>query len=230
MKISEKTLKVLRGFAHIHTGISIKKGYNIATVNPEQNLVAGFKTEEQWPIDFSIYDLGTLLGTLSLFNDPDLKFNNNYLHIKDNNAECNYYYCDSDILHLPPGGITVPDIGDGNKHAVFKVTSEELNKVLKAAGILASDNLTISGVSGNIGLFTTKKDAPNKFTVNCQSVYSCVSDFQASCKIAYMRFYPGDYDVSIIMHNSIAMAEWQHTELDLRYFVGMENTTNKGMV
>ena len=82
MKLSEETLAVLKNFSAINNGIYFEQGNTIKTVSPGKTILADAKVQENFPLDFGIYDLNKFLGAHSLFDNPDIEFESNYLLMK----------------------------------------------------------------------------------------------------------------------------------------------------
>ena len=57
MKLSEETLKVLKNFAGINPSILIKPGNNISTQAIAGNIVAEADIQEEFPVEFCLYNL-----------------------------------------------------------------------------------------------------------------------------------------------------------------------------
>ena len=74
MKLSDKTLSLLKNFSTINQSILFKKGSKLRTVSVMKNILAEASIEEEFPRDFGIYDLNQYLNGLSLHNDPELNF------------------------------------------------------------------------------------------------------------------------------------------------------------
>ena len=218
MKISHETLKVLKSFAHIRPGLCVERGYNISTINPEENLVAILKTEEEWPIAFNLYDLGSFLNTVSLFDDPDIILHDTHLFIQDSNTECKYYFSNRELLGLPKNGIIVPDID--NSIAQYTISQNERDKLFKAAAALGADILTISSDNDMIRMSVSRDNNDNNFTILIKDADYVNAKFEAVCNMQYMKFLGGDYVVNI-NRDKVILAEWNHTEMDLTYYVGM---------
>ena len=62
MKLSDKTLTILKNFAGINTGIFFQTGKVIKTVAPTKSILATANIDEEFPTDFGIYDMTRLLG------------------------------------------------------------------------------------------------------------------------------------------------------------------------
>ena len=65
MKISNKTLDILKNFSEINQSVLIKKGKNLKTVSALKNILAHAEVEEDFPQDFAIYQLNEFIGVLS---------------------------------------------------------------------------------------------------------------------------------------------------------------------
>ena len=72
MKLSEKTLTLLKNFSNINQSILFKQGSSLRTISVMKNILAEATIDEDLPTDFGIYDLGQFLNGLALHNRPDL--------------------------------------------------------------------------------------------------------------------------------------------------------------
>ena len=84
MKLSDKTINLLKNFSSINQSILIKEGNSIRTISVMKNILAEAKVPEEFPKDFGIYDLNQFLNAVSsLHVNPELDFSNNeYLLIR----------------------------------------------------------------------------------------------------------------------------------------------------
>ena len=57
MKLTEKTLNLLKNFASINQSILFKKGSTLRTMSVMKNILAEADIGEEIPQDFAIYDL-----------------------------------------------------------------------------------------------------------------------------------------------------------------------------
>ena len=57
MKLTEKTLNLLKNFASINQSILFKKGSSLRTMSVMKNILAEADISEEVPQDFAIYDL-----------------------------------------------------------------------------------------------------------------------------------------------------------------------------
>ena len=74
MKLSEKTVNLLKNFAGINQSILFKKGNKLRTMSVMKNILAEAEVEEEFPKDFAIYDLVQFLNGVSLYANPQIEF------------------------------------------------------------------------------------------------------------------------------------------------------------
>ena len=74
MKLSEKTLTVLKNFAGINNSILVKQGTQLRTMSVAKNILAEADIQEDFPRQFGVYDLNQFLNGLSLHQDPEMDF------------------------------------------------------------------------------------------------------------------------------------------------------------
>ena len=72
MKLSEKTVNLLKNFAGINQSILFKKGNKLRTMSVMKNILAEAEVEEEFPKDFAIYDLVQFLNGVSLYTNPQM--------------------------------------------------------------------------------------------------------------------------------------------------------------
>ena len=88
MKLSLKTITLLKNFSDINQSILFKKGNSLRTISVMKNVLAEATIDEDLPTDFGIYDLSQFLNGLSLHTRPELDFQNEVKDwIKENYPE-----------------------------------------------------------------------------------------------------------------------------------------------
>ena len=60
MKLSDKTLTILKNFAGINNSILVKEGTNLRTISVAKNILAEAEIKEEFPREFGIYDLKSI--------------------------------------------------------------------------------------------------------------------------------------------------------------------------
>ena len=79
MKLTNETINVLKNFSTINQNLVIKEGSSISTMSAMKNIIAKATVEEKFEKEFAIYDLNEFLSALSLFTNPNLDFNDDYV-------------------------------------------------------------------------------------------------------------------------------------------------------
>ena len=72
MKLSEKTLSLLKNFGSINQSILFKEGNKLRTISVMKNILAEAEIAEDIPQDFGIYDLNQFLNVSVFLNHPNL--------------------------------------------------------------------------------------------------------------------------------------------------------------
>ena len=109
MKISKKTLEILKNYASINSNILVQPGNSITTISPVKNVLAEAKVEENFDTQFGIWDLNKFLGVVSLFNDPEFEFEDKCVNIVGSSgSSVKYHYCEPKLLTVPTKKINMP--------------------------------------------------------------------------------------------------------------------------
>jgi hypothetical protein len=213
MKLSKDTLSVVKNFASINSNLMLKAGNTLGTISAQKNVMAETPVSENFPQDFGIYDLNEFLGAMSLFEDPELEFNDKYVTIKEGTNSIKYFGADPSVLVAPTKSITFPD-------AEINVTITEamLSMIHKTASVLRSADVLLVGADGKLKVVVgDKKNATgNSYEVD---VADTDKNFKVNLKVDNLKMLPGDYDVSI---SSKKISRFKNVKNDLVYYVAVE--------
>ena len=105
MKLSKETVNLIKNFAGINSNLLLKSGNKLATISGQKNVMADATVTETFP-DFAIYDLNEFLGAMSLFEDPELDFQDKYVSIKQGSMNIKFFAADASNLTAPQKAIT----------------------------------------------------------------------------------------------------------------------------
>jgi hypothetical protein len=64
IKISKRTLDILKNFSTINSGILVNEGNVLTTLSSTKNILAEAHVDETFPRQFAIWDLNKFLGTV----------------------------------------------------------------------------------------------------------------------------------------------------------------------
>jgi hypothetical protein len=222
MKISNKTLDILKNFSEINQSILIKAGKDLKTVSTLKNILAHAEVEEDFPQDFAIYNLNEFIGLLSILNEPDLTFDDKYLTVSINDDKVKYFYADPTFIVKPEKELTMPEC-----EINFDLTKDTYLYLNKMATILQLHDIQLKGCPKSNKVYlclTNKKD-------NTSNDYSRVvgnstsKSFNIFFKRENLKIIPGDYTVSI---SSKGISHFKNNKENLEYWIALEPDSKYG--
>ena len=215
MKLSEKTLTLLKNFSNINQSILFKQGSSLRTISVMKNILAEATIDEDLPTDFGIYDLGQFLNGLALHTRPELDFQNEgYVYIKEGRMRSKYFFADPKVIVTPPEKeITLP-----SEDVSFTLSTDQLDKLLKAAGIYQLPDLTVVGRNGvvKIQVRDRKNDTSNDFAI---TVGETDDTFEFNFKVENIKILPGTYDVVV---SKKLLSRFTCQNYNLKYYIALE--------
>ena len=215
MKLSEKTLTLLKNFSNINQSILFKQGSSLRTISVMKNILAEATIDEDLPTDFGIYDLGQFLNGLALHTRPELDFQNEgYVYIKEGRMRSKYFFADPKVIVTPPEKeITLP-----SEDVSFTLSTDQLDKLLKAAGIYQLPDLTVVGKNGvvKIQVRDKKNDTSNDFAI---TVGETDEHLSLNFKVENIKILPGTYDVVV---SKKLLSRFTCQNYNLKYYIALE--------
>ena len=215
MKLSEKTLNILKNFSSINQSILVKQGNKLRTISVAKNILAEAEIKEAFPRDFAIYDLNQFLNGLSLHQDPEMDFSpDSYLSIREGKRRVKYFYADPNVIISPPEkAIQLP-----SQDVCFQLDSVTLEKLLKAAAVYQLPDLCAVGEGGVVKLVVRdkKNDTSNEFAI---VVGETDKEFAFNFKVENIKIIPGAYDVIV---SSKLLSQFTNSNHDLKYYIALE--------
>ena len=215
MKLSEKTLTLLKNFSNINQSILFKQGSSLRTISVMKNILAEATIDEDLPTDFGIYDLGQFLNGFALHTRPELDFQNEgYVYIKEGRMRSKYFFADPKVIVTPPEKeITLP-----SEDVSFTLSTDQLDKLLKAAGIYQLPDLAVVGRNGvvKIQVRDKKNDTSNDFAI---TVGETDDAFEFNFKVENIKILPGTYDVVV---SKKLLSRFTSQNYNLKYYIALE--------
>ena len=221
MKLSESTLSLLKNFSTINQSILFKQGHKLRTISVMKNILAEATIDEELPKDFGIYDLNQFLNGLGLHHQPDLDFGNDgHVVIKEGRMRTKYFFADPNVIVTPPEKeISIP-----TEDVKFELSTLQLDKLLKAAGIYQLPDLAVKGGEGVVKLVVRdkKNDTSNSFSA---IVGETDKNFTFNFKIENIKILPGTYEVVV---SQKLLSKFTNKDRDLRYYIALEPDSTFG--
>ena len=221
MKLSDKTLSLLKNFSTINQSILFKQGNKLRTISVMKNILAEATIEEEIPKDFGIYDLGQFLNGLGLHHNPELDFaNDGHLVIKEGRMCSKYFFADPNVIVTPPDKeISIP-----TEDVSFELSTQQLDKLLKAAAINQLPDLSLIGQDNEIRLVVRdkKNDTSNEYSI---IVGETDNEFVFNFKVENIKIIPGAYDVVV---SSKLLSKFTNSNYNLVYYIALEPDSSFG--
>ena len=223
MKLSDKTIKVLKNFSSINQSMLFRTGSIIRTKSTTDTIAAQAVVEEMFPFEFGIYDLNQFLNVLGLVDSPRLDFQKDYVVIGDSTGrtEIKYFYSDIDMLTSPSKDIMMPSV-----EISFLLDNETINKIKRASSVLENSSLAISGEDAVLKLSVIDPDNPtsNTFSIEIDGDYDN-DGFNLLINISNLKMLPGDYQVKI---SKSLISHFENVENKTQYWIALEKTSTYG--
>ena len=221
MKLSDSTLSLLKNFSTINQSILFKQGTRLRTISVMKNILAEATIDEEFPKDFGIYDLNQYLNGLGLYTSPELDFvNDGYVVIKEGRSRSKYFFADPSVIITPPEkSIELP-----SEDVTFDLSTQQLDKLLKAAGIYQLPDLSVVGENGAVKLLVRdkKNDTSNSFAI---AVGETDSTFNFNFKVENIKILPGTYHVVV---SQKLLSRFTSKNYDLTYYIALEPDSTFG--
>jgi hypothetical protein len=221
MKLSDKTISVLKNFSSINQSILFKEGSKLRTISVMKNILAEATVTEEFMKDFGIYDLNQFLNGLSLHQSPELDFKNDgYVVIREGKSRSKYFFADPNVIVTPPEkDITLP-----SEDVCFEVSTDQLEKLLKASAVYQLPDLSAVGEAGVIKLVVRdkKNDTSNDYAV---VVGETEAEFSFNFKVENIKVLPGTYEVVV---SQKLLSRFTSKNHDLTYYIALEPDSTFG--
>ena len=221
MKLSETTVNLLKNFSSINQSILFKEGNKLRSISVMKNILAEATVEESFPKDFGIYDLNQFLNGLSLHASPELDFkSNDFVMIREGKMRSKYFFADPTVIVAPPE----KEISLPTEDICFELTSQQLEKLKKAASIYQLPDISAIGEAGVIKLVARdkKNDTSNDFSI---VVGETDAEFIFNFKEENLKIVPGSYDVVV---SQKLLSRFTNQNIDVTYFIALEPDSSFG--
>lgn len=220
MRLSRKTIDVIKTFATINNNLLIEPGSRLRTITVPKNIIGVAEVDEVFEREFGIYNTNEFLGALSLFKEPDVEFGEKAVVIRDGTNQSislKYVAASKDILVYPEKEVKAPTFD-----VEFDISQEQLQSLIKGANIIGAPDIQVIGSEAGLSLKVCDRKNPssNDFQVQV-SDQSQVSDFVYNFKVENLRLYMGDHKVKI---SAKGISLWENTADKVKVYVALENS------
>lgn len=215
MKLSVRTIQLLKNFANINQSILIRPGNALATMSPSKTVFARATVEESFPKEFAIYDLSKFLSAISLFEDPEFKFKDGHVQIAEGKQSIKYTGADPSFIQAAPAqDITPPD-----QITKFDMPAGVLINVSKAMNVLQLPEFTIRADGERLSVSSSNEK--NSATDMYDNVVGDTDKvFNIVFKAENMKLITADYEVTITKRMGIFKT------VDVSYYIACESNSS----
>lgn len=209
MKLSNKTINILKNFATINQSIVIKPGNSLQTISNVKDTFAKATIEETFDKSVSIYDLNEFLGVIGLFEDPELEFGDKYVELSEGKTKQTYFYADPSVITQPPEkGVTIPSV-----EVTAKLTKEQLGKLIRSASVNKATDLTFT--KGNVKVHEKTVPTSNNFEM---TDVASAGNYELTIKVDKLKMISDDYNINICAKG---LAHFEGSQ-GVEYFVALQ--------
>ncbi len=218
MKLSKKTIDILKNFSHINSGIQFVEGNEIRVAAIDKSVMGIAVVEEEFPVEFALYDLKQFLNALSLFEEPELEFKDDYLFIKQGRQRVKYFYTDSENIVSAPYSLTLEADDDSS----LFLGADQLATLHKASSMmqLSDFSLVKNGDSIKMVVEDTNQDSNNEFTIDVEFEVD-MEDFDLQLKMSTLNFVNLDYEISFVEENQYLI--FSNEDSQVIYYVAVQD-------
>ena len=221
MKLSEQTVSILKNFSTINQNLVIKQGSEISTMSAMKNIVSKAKVEETFPVEFAIYDLNEFLSAMSLFTNPDLDFDENFVLITEagsNSKSLKYWFSEPSVVTTPSKEVTMPSV-----EVEFPMNSGILSEVQKAAAVIGAPDMVLE--DDELRVTDKKNDTANSYSTSLDTKSDDDASYKFWFKVENLKLLPGNYDVQV---SEKRISHFKNSNLDIEYFIALEPESSYG--
>jgi len=221
MKLTNETINVLKNFSTINQNLVIKEGSSISTMSAMKNIIAKATVEEKFEKEFAIYDLNEFLSALSLFTNPNLDFNDDYVVMTEdgsNGKSLKYWYSDPSVVTSPTKEVTMP-----STEIEFNLSSDTLSEVTKAAAVIGVPDMVLE--SGELRVTDKKNDTANSYSTVVIDNNDITESYKFWFKVENLKLLPGSYDVQV---SAKKISYFKNSNFDIEYFIALEPESSYG--
>lgn len=216
MKLSSRTIDILKNFSAINPTIPFTSGNVIRVANPSRTMMGEAAIEETFDRDFTIYDLNQFISILNTSKNPSLELKDRYAVI---NGEVEYWYADPRLSTI----VKAKEVNLPSEDVSFDLKQDIFDRVIKAASIMSLPELSIASTKDN-GITLNAKDSrsstSNNISIPIPEGNANNHTFNIVLTMENMKLMHRDYRVIISTNRIVQFKSKQESSgLDLTYYI-----------
>lgn len=215
MKLSAKTIHILKNFTSINPSIVLREGNVLSTISPTKTIMARATVPDEFSGRYGIYNLGRFISSILLMDNPDVEFGESAATISDGNRSVVYHYSEQSLILVPPEKeIKLPTVD-----VEVTITNKDIQNVTKALGVLGLPEIAIVGDGSKVMLqaVSCKEASSDTYSIDIGETDAA---FRAIFRAENLKMIDGDYNVKI---SSKGIS--QFTGIEATYWIAIEQTS-----
>ncbi len=220
MKLNEQTLTVLKNFATINPSVVFKPGNELRTISPQKTVMAVATIPDSFESNACIYDMSRFLSMYSLYENPQIDFQEKFCYISEGKRKTKYVFADISMVIVPPEKeIKIP-----SEDVSVSVEWNDLQSVIKAASVLNLPEIAFIGEEGTCYLRAVDSANPTADSYGIE-LGETKDTFQLIIKTENLKLLPQNYKVTLC---SKGISKFEGA--GVKYFIAIESksTYKKG--
>ena len=215
MKISDNTLKVLKNFSEINSGLVLRTGNVQKTINMDKSILCEAELEDKIPIQFGIYDLPQFLGNVTSFDNPDIDFGDKSLTMTDGTVGLHYYSSAIGLITSPPDKeLTMKQVD-----LRFTLTDSVWQRIRRLSATNGFPNISLVGKNGELRLLAHEKANDTSNSASIKIADHAGDDCSVTFKFENLKMIADDYDVEVMLNG---FAKFAAKNKKIKYWIAVE--------
>ena len=138
MKLSKRTLKILKNFSEMNPNLRIRKNTNkVNTITAMKNILATTTIEEKFSNEINIRDSKEFVKILNTLSNPEItKVDKEHIHIKSDDFSIKYRMSDPSNMIVVNKEVNFP-----KNYYTFTLSKEVISKIIKLSNIIKQPDI-----------------------------------------------------------------------------------------
>jgi hypothetical protein len=217
MKLSEKSISLLRNLSRVNKSVYLEKGQTQRAASPNSTVVCEVKLDEELPTNFGVHDMYALLNFLKACEEPDLTFTDTSVTIVDKNGwKAMFQASSKELINVVE---SMEEIDAAPSALEFDLPSETLKRMIDLASVNSLPQIAfMNGPEGLImKAFEKSVNDSTNITIGLPFITSLKTPFVVST--VNMKIEVDSYRVKI---TEMGFAKFESLTTDRRYVICTE--------
>lgn len=226
MKLTTKTLDVLKNFSTFSNGILVNPGNMLKVISVDETSAAQAFVDVEFPQQFAISNLSEFISTVKLFKDPLLTFDEDHLILSEGKYKQKYYYANKRIIISNRSEeLYINKFREIQPEITFNLSKEDLDMIQKAASVSNGTHVVFESHSNKFFVKSTQiskregeTDRFSDFSIQLEDL-KFDEEFKYALDKSLLKVLPLDYSVGIFKGKSVI---FKNEDYNVEYRLALE--------